>query len=102
MDPTAIPQTSVQQQVQSTDAQKNESSFSFVRIIVYIVVLLIIVYLFYLAYKHFTAQDDSFVEGQRQERDDPAADFDLQKSIKQLEAMQQSILQKNVSNDTGY
>ena len=71
------------------------------------IVIVVIGYLLYLAYCHFVNnQDDDgsepegFVEGQRQERDDPIFDYDVYKAVDKIRIQQEKII-RNLSQDVG-
>lgn len=67
------------------------------------VLALILIVLLYYAYDAFisnSGEEEGFVEGQRQERDDTVVDFNLEDAISALERKQSKIL-RHLSTDSG-
>lgn len=116
--PTNVPQNTVQPQnpapnvVQDGSNAINLSSMMgkpWFNYVCTVVIILIVAYIVYIGYCHFVkAQGDDdeecekegFVEGQRQERDDPIFDYDVYKAVDKIRMQQEKII-RNLSQDVG-
>ena len=77
----------------------NEKHQMIAKVILIACICLAVIYLLYYAWSAFNenSQDESFVENNRSVRSDTEVDFNLEDRIKELERMQNTILQQ-ISN----
>jgi hypothetical protein len=104
----AMQQQAQQQQTNDTSAKNPEeqsgeatSLTTYVFIGFLIATLLVLSYYAYAKFvENSNCSSEAFIEGNRQERDDPVMDFNLRAAIQDLENKQRAVLKK-LSSDTG-
>jgi cytochrome c-type biogenesis protein CcmH/NrfG len=86
----------------TTDDKEGDKENPTVKYVLYGIATVCLFLLAYYAYNRFqdNKSDENFVEGNRQERDDPIADYNLHEAVQELEEAQKKITSR-LSDDTG-